>query len=335
MENDLRETFQKWGPLQSVQVVRDGPREVGVVTFEDQVDAADAQRQLHGYTWNFQGSPGVMVVVLGGPEQLAAATPLGISRAPPAFQVGGVRPGGPQQQAQAPPPPPQQQQLPQAPQQQQPPGWQPEQQHLGSVGAVPKGFAPASRPPSLNAAADGAGNGSTNGFAPMRVATPRPEWCSKIVVQAELLHAEFPTILKILGDQNANVEHVRRETQCNVELRGRGSNFKEPDGQELQEPLFLWLTANNVQSDKSAQEMVQDLLKSVYEEHQDWCSRHNQPLPTLSDPVPIENPDVLPGQGAPVVSTSIDGYGPCGVGRGVVGSGEWGGVAATYHAKGP
>eukprot|EP00971_Amphidinium_carterae_P204493 4058085-Amphidinium_carterae.2 len=46
-ESDVRETFQRGGSLQSVQVISNGVRDVGVVTFSDATDAADAQKQLN------------------------------------------------------------------------------------------------------------------------------------------------------------------------------------------------------------------------------------------------------------------------------------------------
>lgn len=96
-EADLRETFQRWGTLQSVQINRDGVREVGVVQFADRVDATDAQRQLHGHSFPVDGSTGTLAVVVGGPEQLSPP----LLRPPPSFMPGqtvpqsGSGPAGP------------------------------------------------------------------------------------------------------------------------------------------------------------------------------------------------------------------------------------------------
>ncbi|CAK0883736.1 unnamed protein product, partial [Prorocentrum cordatum] len=75
LQADLRETFQRWGALQSVQVNREGAREVGVVTFAEAIDASDAQRQLHGQICNFEGAAGALAVVAGAPELLSPPVP--------------------------------------------------------------------------------------------------------------------------------------------------------------------------------------------------------------------------------------------------------------------
>ncbi|CAK0891387.1 unnamed protein product [Prorocentrum cordatum] len=87
----------------------------------------------------------------------------------------------------------------------------------------------------------------------------RPGWCAKVVIQADLLHQEFPTVTKIVGVGNANVDHIRGQTQCSVILRGKGSGHVEAEtGQESSEPMFLWLSSDLPQNGKSALEMVQD-----------------------------------------------------------------------------
>ncbi|CAJ1377711.1 unnamed protein product [Effrenium voratum] len=68
-EADLKETFERWGRVQLVQVSREG-RDVGTVTFVDQVDAQDAQKQLTGQRCSFDGAEGTLVVAMGGPFQL-------------------------------------------------------------------------------------------------------------------------------------------------------------------------------------------------------------------------------------------------------------------------
>merc|ERR1719350_1815211 len=116
-------------------------------------------------------------------------------------------------------------------------------------------------------------NGFSNGAS---AEAAKPVWSCKIIVHAETLHSDFPTVSKIIGVHGANVEHVRSQTHCTVQLRGRGSGYLEPEtGQELQENMFLFLTSSVPENGKVALDMVQDLLKSVYEEHQSWCSQHN------------------------------------------------------------
>merc|ERR1712137_310297 len=77
-------------------------------------------------------------------------------------------------------------------------------------------------------------------------------------------------------------EHIRIQNECSVQLHGKGSHHLEPDtGQELNESMFLRIVAEqDVLS--SAIMMVQDLLRSVYEEHQNWCSQRSLPPPPPS-----------------------------------------------------
>eukprot|EP00931_Biecheleriopsis_adriatica_P123949 TRINITY_DN9901_c0_g1_i2.p1 TRINITY_DN9901_c0_g1~~TRINITY_DN9901_c0_g1_i2.p1 ORF type:complete len:387 (+),score=87.65 TRINITY_DN9901_c0_g1_i2:95-1255(+) len=297
-EADLRETFQRWGTVQSVQVLRDGSREVGVVNFADQVDASDAQRQLTGQSCNFDGATGALAVVLGGPDQL---------RGP--GQTGPAPGMGPPMGA--------------------PPGAMP--------GAPPQGPCAGAMPKNGNAANPGKGDGK--GMQPANPPAPRPAWCCKIVVEAESLHPEFPTVLRIIGEGGANVEHIRSQTKCTVALRGRGSGTQEPEtGQELQEPMFLWLTSDSADNGKSALEMCQDLLKSIYEGHQQWCEQNGIMHPNFIKPKVVENPEVLPSAGAAPAAPALPaaapaapgaqvglpgqaGFGPCGGKGGFQGKG--------------
>lgn len=370
-DNDMRETFGKWGPLQSVQVIREGAREVGVVHYEDPVDAADAQRQLQGHAWMFEGATGTLSVVFGGPEQLLSLpsgrpTPLPAggpsSASGPPLNFGAQQvvmrpsgpPGGPAPTGPLPGGPP-----PGGPTLGGPPPapMPPQNSLLGCSGAMPKSL-PMSMPPAAGigpglgdsgsglgqpgaspmsspASASGPGfiagpgaspalgtghtavtglpggkgdigmsksidGAASNGWSSGAPAAAKPPWSCKVVIQSETLHNDFPTVQKIIGANSANVEHVRSQTLCAVQLRGRGSNHLEPEtGQELQESMFLYLTSASPENGKAALDMVQDLLKSVYEEHQGWCLQHNLASPALGDPIVIENPDIIASPGLP------------------------------------
>merc|ERR1719296_368104 len=118
-----------------------------------------------------------------------------------------------------------------------------------------------------------------------------------------MLHNDFPTVTKIIGVNGANVEHVEAQTHCKVQLRGRGSGFMEPDtNQELAENMFLCLSSEIPENGKAALDMVQDLLKSVLEEHQAWCLTHNLVSPAIPDPLVIENPESVVASGLPAPS---------------------------------
>jgi len=264
-EADLKETFQRWGTVQSVQVVRDGGREVGSVQFADQVDAQDAQKQLTGQTCTFDGTQGTLMVVMGSPFQLTAAPRPVPGQAGP----GPVAPAGP----------------------------------LSAPSACGPG-APKNGTPAIGDANGAPANGHV-----------RPAWCCKIVVEAESLHPEFPTVVRIRGEGDANVEHIRTQTKCRVQLRGRGSGTSEPEtSQELPEPMFLWLTSDNAEDGKAGMEMTLDLLKSIYEGHQQWCDQNGIGHPDSIKPKVMENPEVLPGPVPGAMGQVVpppQNYGPC------------------------
>eukprot|EP00933_Yihiella_yeosuensis_P022422 TRINITY_DN1765_c1_g2_i1.p1 TRINITY_DN1765_c1_g2~~TRINITY_DN1765_c1_g2_i1.p1 ORF type:complete len:398 (-),score=88.58 TRINITY_DN1765_c1_g2_i1:135-1328(-) len=257
-EADIRETFERWGTVQNVQVIRDAPRELAIVTMADQVDAQDAQRQLSGATCSFEGVSGQLIVMLGGPEA--------ILRMPPPV----IRP--------APLPPP-----------------------AGAPGVPlpPPGSSMAKQLPN----GSGKGDGKGVGFPPpVASAPPRPVWCCKIVVEAQDLHPEFPTVSRIAGENGANLDHIKSQTKCFVQIRGKGSETLEPEtNQELNEPLFLWMKSDDPANGKAALEMTQDLLHSIYDGHKQWCEQNNLVHPEYIKPKIFENPDILPGvtQSAP------------------------------------
>merc|ERR1740129_2367851 len=120
--------------------------------------------------------------------------------------------------------------------------------------------------PAMAGKGDGKGSLGAKGWPGWEAG--RPNWCCKIVVLAESLHDEFPVVPKIVGTGGQNVGHIQSQTKCIVQLRGKKSGHLEPDTkQELQEPMFLWLSAESPHDGNSAKEMAEDLLKSVYEEH--------------------------------------------------------------------
>jgi len=262
-EADLREMCQRWGPLQNVVIYRDGQREVGVIVFGDAVDTADCARQLSGYACTFDspGGPasGSLAVVIGGPEQLAG---------PRQGQPGAVPMGAPGPMGGAP--------------QMAPMGGQPPQpQMMGQPGMEMQGAIPKSAPEMMK----GKGNGKGH-----------PGWSAKVVIQAERLHPDFPTITKVCGPGGQNMEHIRSQGNCSVELRGKNSGTIDPrTGQELQENLYLLLGSDSNENGLATLEMVKDLLGSVYDEHQQWCMQHKLQWPEGLQPQVVENPHLMEG----------------------------------------
>jgi hypothetical protein len=272
-EGDLRETCQRWGTLQTVSIYRDGGREVGVVVFADAIDAADCQRQLNGTSCSFEGAAGgaqgTLAVLLGPPEQLApkiAATAPAPEVAPMALPPGGFAPQGLQPMGTGGPP-------------------------MGMQGAMAKG-ADAMK-----------GNGKMDMFPPhlngkgaSAAAASFPPWSCKVVVHAERLHPEFPIVQKIVGQNGMNVEHIRNQATCQVEVRGQRSGTLDPStGQELPEPMFVWLASEAPEAGAAALEMVRDLLGSVYDEHGQWCTQHNLQWNQNIEPTIIEQPHLQAG----------------------------------------
>lgn len=341
-EADLREMCQRWGQLQAAQIYREGSREVGVVTFADPIDAADCQRQLNGHQSSFEGVQGALAVVLGGPEQLSpplqrqpggmpmpggtlptagtlGAPTLGIAgpgqmptmggptAAPPGMGMDGSAqmpqmglPGMPIPGAGGPP-------------------------LIGGMPAGPSGALPKSAPLPVEAMM---GKGKGKG-APMSGkgsdGWPAAGWSCKVIVQAERMHPDFPTAAKIVGNGSANVEHIRNQANCMVELRGQMSGTMEPTtGQELQEPMFLSLSSDSAQNGESALEMVKDLLGSIYEEHQKWCRTHNLRPGEGLDPVIVvqdsSSTSVPPGPSAGGSHEDWASYGKGGEGAGQAGA---------------
>eukprot|EP00913_Durusdinium_trenchii_P026327 g24703.t1 len=269
-EADLKETFQRWGTVQSVQVVRDGGNDVGCVQFADPVDAQDAQKQLTGQSCTFDGRQGTLVLVMGSPFQLQNR------------QVPGQAGPGP----------------------------------VAAPLSAPSACGPGAPKNGSPVKGDGKGIAPVNGHV-------RPTWCCKIVVEAwcfawcldltwssqnaprihllaweaESLHPKFPTAQRIRGDGDANLEHIRTQTKCH----------------ELPEQMFLWLTSDSAENGKASLETTmdskhpQDLLKSIYEGHQQWCETNGIGVKDVKARV-IENPEILPGEDGTRLDDQIVGF---------------------------
>lgn len=287
-EVDLRDTFARWGQVTAVQVLRDGPREIGVVHFSDRIDASDAQRQLHGFQCSLDGAVGTLLVLPGGPEQLrmlpftppamaVASQPLAAVQAHMAAPVAATAPAAPS----APLAPA----TPAAPSAAAP-----------SPGAAPQAPAaplapptPAStEPPALAKPGATPPAGAAPDTRPAGVGLRGLKFTWKVVAKAEELHPMFPTAQRVKGDGDSHLEHLRQQYSCLVHLRGKGSGFKEPGtDQELAEPMFLWITADVQENGQQAVEMAQDLLKAVYEGHQNWCTQNKLIHPQYIKPVVV------------------------------------------------
>lgn len=296
-ENDLRDTFQRWGPIVSTYINREGSREVGVVIFSDSFDAADAQRQLNGQMCNLEGTAGTLAVIHGDPRVLSPPLqPPPMQQGPPMGMPGtmpGMGMGPPMPMQQGGPPPSAPGPLPPAPQQGPPP----------QLGGGPLPAQPAPQQPQQPQ--------PQQPQQPPQQSQPQPpQYCCKIFVQAQDLHPEFPIAVKVMGEGRANFEHIAAHNQCTVTLRGIGSGTLEPNGSESAEGLYVFLTSESAEHGNTAKDMVLDLLKSVYDDHKTWCQQNNLNHPdwvqakVVVNPGPDGAPAIMdapaPQQGAPI-----------------------------------
>ncbi|KAJ5112275.1 hypothetical protein N7532_000320 [Penicillium argentinense] len=81
----------------------------------------------------------------------------------------------------------------------------------------------------------------------------------------------FNTRAKIVGKEGCNVKHIERKTGCEVRVKGRGSNWRDHNNHESDEPMFVHILGPTSDQVKQASEMAQELLETVreaYEEHE-------------------------------------------------------------------
>lgn len=94
----------------------------------------------------------------------------------------------------------------------------------------------------------------------------------------------FNAKMKLIGIQGANVKHINRETGARLQLRGKGSGFKEPtSGKEAYEPMFFQISSLTEEGLEKAKQLVDDLIKTVKGEYERFkqyrASRPNNPRP--------------------------------------------------------
>ncbi|KAI5854429.1 hypothetical protein BZA05DRAFT_425094 [Tricharina praecox] len=81
----------------------------------------------------------------------------------------------------------------------------------------------------------------------------------------------------VVGHGGQYVKHIQQETRCRVQIKGRGSGFREHGTEESDDPLYLHVTGPDPGEVQRAKELCEDLVGSVrlqYEEHK------SQPQPT-------------------------------------------------------
>ncbi|KAL1960221.1 hypothetical protein VTO42DRAFT_8764 [Malbranchea cinnamomea] len=74
---------------------------------------------------------------------------------------------------------------------------------------------------------------------------------------------------QVVGQGGAYVKHIQQETRCRVQIKGRGSGFKEYDtGRESDEPMYLHVTGPDPKDVQAAKELCEDLLANVKEQYE-------------------------------------------------------------------
>lgn len=75
----------------------------------------------------------------------------------------------------------------------------------------------------------------------------------------------------VVGHGGSYVKHIQQETRCRVQIKGKGSGFREHNNDaESEEPLYLHVTGPDAAEVQRAKELCEDLVTSVrqqYEEH--------------------------------------------------------------------
>ncbi|KAI5792959.1 hypothetical protein FPQ18DRAFT_334512 [Pyronema domesticum] len=74
----------------------------------------------------------------------------------------------------------------------------------------------------------------------------------------------------VVGHGGQYVKHIQQETRCRVQIKGRGSGFREHGTEESDEPLYLHVAGPDAAEVQRAKELCEDLITSVraqYEEH--------------------------------------------------------------------
>lgn len=91
----------------------------------------------------------------------------------------------------------------------------------------------------------------------------------KITFQEEI-DRNFPLAARLIGRGGRNVKHIHKETGAWVWLCGRGSGFKEKDGQEADEPLHIRVQCDSQANLDEAVVQTHDLLDAVLQMYSDW-----------------------------------------------------------------
>lgn len=89
---------------------------------------------------------------------------------------------------------------------------------------------------------------------------------------------DFQVVRRIIGAKGANMKKIVKHTEAKLRLRGQGSGYFEGAGQkESSEPLQLCVSCTSSEGYRNAVMLVEELLKSVYDEYRQFCRDSNRP----------------------------------------------------------
>mmetsp|Transcript_5702 Transcript_5702/g.13146 ORF Transcript_5702/g.13146 Transcript_5702/m.13146 type:complete len:336 (-) Transcript_5702:83-1090(-) len=87
---------------------------------------------------------------------------------------------------------------------------------------------------------------------------------------------------RLLGPNGSHMKAIAAKTGCRLRLRGRGSWFLEgPNQEESSDPLMLCVSSPSEKDHLKAVHLIEELLRSVYAEFQDFCEKEGWPVPEL------------------------------------------------------
>ncbi|EGE03087.1 KH domain-containing protein [Trichophyton equinum CBS 127.97] len=97
----------------------------------------------------------------------------------------------------------------------------------------------------------------------------RPKWPEeRIPIDLEPIPG-FNLRAQVVGQGGQYVKHIQQKTHCRVQIKGRGSGFKEHGtNQESDEPMYLHVAGPDPNEVQNAKALCEDLLSNVKEQYE-------------------------------------------------------------------
>ncbi|EZG56478.1 putative RRM domain and KH domain (SPAC30D11.14-like KH) protein [Gregarina niphandrodes] len=115
-----------------------------------------------------------------------------------------------------------------------------------------------------------------------RGAEPIRKWTVRYEIQIPA-NNDFQITRRIIGVRGNNMKSVNQATGAKLRLRGRGSGYLEGLGkEEANEPLHLCISCTDEAGYRNARQRTELLLKTVYDEFDQWCLERGIKPPRLA-----------------------------------------------------